>query len=72
MKKFVDYYNLEELKISLINSKVSLSSMVAGILNDSPFKIFDRDNENKPSLINPGDYVKFYEIDSNEYSKLND
>ena len=42
------------------------------IIGRTPFKIFDRDNESKPSLINPGDYVKFYEIDSNEYSKLND
>jgi len=42
------------------------------IIGRTPFKIFDRDNERKPSLINPGDYVKFYEIDSNEYSKLND
>ena len=42
------------------------------IIGRTPLKIFDRGNEVKPSIINPGDSVKFYEIDSNEYNKLND
>ena len=42
------------------------------IIGRTPLKIFNRNNDLKPALINPGDYVKFYEIDSKEFSKLND
>ena len=37
------------------------------IIGNTPLKIFDNQNENKPNLINPGDKVSFYEIPKEEY-----
>ena len=42
------------------------------ILGSTPIKIFDKKNEKKPILINPGDKVLFYEINKKEYIKLNE
>ena len=42
------------------------------ILGNTPLKIFDRKNETKPTLINPGDKVLFYQISKKEYLKFND
>ena len=40
------------------------------IIGNTPINIFNPSNHNKPNLINPGDEVKFYEIQKNEYQKL--
>ena len=40
------------------------------IIGNTPINIFNPSNYNKPNLINPGDEVKFYEIQKNEYQKL--
>ena len=40
------------------------------IVGRTPSKIFDHNNLNTPNLISPGDEVKFYEINKNEYLKL--
>ena len=40
------------------------------IIGNTPVNIFTPSNHNKPNLINPGDEVKFYEIQKNEYQKL--
>ena len=37
------------------------------IIGNTPLKIFDNKNEDKPNLINPGDKVSFYEISKEEY-----
>ena len=42
------------------------------ILGNTPLKIFDQKNEIKPTLINPGDKVLFYQISKKEYLKFND
>ena len=42
------------------------------IIGRTPLKIFDKQNQTKPTLINPGDEVEFYEIDLKEYNKLNE
>ena len=42
------------------------------ILGNTPLKIFDQKNETKPTLINPGDKVLFYQISKKEYLKFND
>ena len=40
------------------------------IIGNTPINIFNPSDRNKPNLINPGDEVKFYEIQKNEYRKL--
>ena len=40
------------------------------IIGNTPINIFNPSDHNKPNLINPGDEVKFYEIQKNEYQKL--
>ena len=40
------------------------------IIGNTPFKIFNSTNLNKPNLINPGDEVLFYEISKKEYLKV--
>ena len=40
------------------------------IIGNTPINIFNPSDHNKPNLINPGDEVKFYEIQKNEYRKL--
>ncbi len=40
------------------------------IIGNTPIKIFDQKNEKNPTLINPGDEVKFYEITKKEYENL--
>ena len=42
------------------------------IIGNTPTKIFNPTNLKKPNLINPGDEVKFYEINKKEYLKLCD
>ena len=42
------------------------------IIGNTPVNIFTPSNHNKPNLINPGDEVKFYEIQKNEYQKLDE
>tara|TARA_Y100001970_G_C14032114_1_gene749197 strand:+ start:15 stop:698 length:684 start_codon:yes stop_codon:yes gene_type:complete len=37
------------------------------IIGNTPLKVFDSKNENKPNLISPGDKVNFYEISKEEY-----
>ena len=37
-----------------------------------PLKLFDTSNENAPNLINPGDIVKFKEINIEEYRNFNE
>ncbi len=40
------------------------------IIGNTPIKIFNQKNEKNPTLINPGDEVKFYEITKKEYENL--
>ena len=42
------------------------------IIGNTPLNIFDKSNELKPNLINPGDTVKFNQITIEEYKKQND
>ena len=39
------------------------------IIGNTPLNIFDKSNELKPNLINPGDTVKFNQITTEEYKK---
>ena len=40
------------------------------IIGNTPLKIFNKDNQNYPALINPGDKVKFKQITQEEYDKI--
>ena len=42
------------------------------IIGNTPKKIFDNNNLDKPTLINPGDRVKFYQITKEEYLNWNE
>ena len=42
------------------------------IIGRTPLKIFDKQNQFKPTLVNPGDDVEFYEVDLKEYNNLNE
>ena len=42
------------------------------IIGNTPAKVFDKLNENKPIKINPGDTVNFYKINKEEYLKFNE
>ena len=42
------------------------------ILGRTPTTIFDHTKEHQPILISSGDKVSFYQINKNEYLKLND
>ena len=42
------------------------------IIGNTPLNIFDRENELKPNLINPGDTVVFEQISKEEHKKYND
>ena len=42
------------------------------IIGNTPINIFDKKNELKPNLINPGDKVIFQRISADEYEKYND
>jgi len=42
------------------------------IIGNTPLNIFDKKNENKPNLINPGDTVVFEKISKLEHDKYND
>ena len=41
------------------------------IIGNTPMNVFDKTNENKPNLINPGDTVVFDQITQEEYEKYN-
>ena len=41
------------------------------IIGNTPIDVFDKTNENKPNLINPGDTVVFDQISKEEYEKYN-
>ena len=40
------------------------------IIGNTPIKVFDKLNLEKPTLINPGDKVLFYEISKKEFLNL--
>jgi len=42
------------------------------IIGNTPISIFDKKNEHKPNLINPGDTVVFERISKSEHDKYND
>ena len=42
------------------------------IIGNTPVNVFDKTNELKPNLINPGDSVVFEQISKSEYEKYND
>ena len=42
------------------------------IIGNTPIKIFDKSNISNPTLINPGDTVKFYKITKEEYINWNE
>ena len=39
------------------------------IIGNTPIEIFNKNKQNQPVLINPGNKVKFYEISKTEYDK---
>ena len=41
------------------------------IIGNTPLNIFEKSNELKPNLINPGDSIKFNQITTEEYNKRN-
>ena len=41
------------------------------IIGNTPLEIFNKDNQDDPALINPGDKVKFKQITQEEYDKIN-
>ena len=42
------------------------------IIGNTPLKIFNKDNEKNPNLINPGDSISFNKISIEEFKKIND
>ena len=42
------------------------------IVGNTPIKVFDKFNQENPTLINPGDRVKFYKINKQEYQNFNE
>ena len=40
------------------------------IIGNTPIEIFNKENHNEPTLVNPGDKVKFYKITQEEYEKI--
>ena len=40
------------------------------IIGNTPIKVFNKFNQENPTLINPGDRVKFYKINKQEYQKF--
>ena len=40
------------------------------IIGNTPIEIFNKENKQEPALINPGDKVKFYKINQEEYDKI--
>ena len=42
------------------------------IIGNTPIKVFDKFNQENPTLINPGDRVKFYKINKKEYQNYNE
>ena len=42
------------------------------IIGNTPIEIFNKLNENKPTMINPGDKVKFFQISKQEYMNWNE
>jgi len=41
------------------------------LIGQTPFQIFDKERSH-PCLLNPGDHVRFYSINKNEFEKLNE
>ena len=42
------------------------------IIGNTPIKVFNKFNQENPTLINPGDRVKFYKINKQEYQNFNE
>ena len=42
------------------------------IIGNTPIKVFNKLNQENPTLINPGDRVKFYKINKEEYQNFNE
>jgi len=42
------------------------------IIGNTPVKVFDKSKKNKPTLVNPGDKVLFYQISKKEYLNWNE
>ena len=42
------------------------------IIGNTPLKVFDEKNLEKPSLVNPGTKVSFYQISKDEYLNWNE
>ena len=40
------------------------------IIGNTPLEIFNKENQSEPTLINPGDKVKFNKITKEEYDKI--
>ena len=40
------------------------------IIGNTPLDVFDKDNQTRPMLINPGDKVKFNRINQEEYDNI--
>ena len=42
------------------------------IIGNTPIKVFDKLNLNSPTLVNPGDKIKFYQISKQEFLNWNE
>ena len=42
------------------------------IIGNTPIKVFNKLNQENPTLINPGDRVKFYKTNKQEYQNFNE
>ena len=42
------------------------------IIGNTPIKVFNKLNQENPTLINPGDRVKFYKVNKEEYQNFNE
>ena len=40
------------------------------IVGNTPIEVFDKKNKDNPTLINPGDKIKFYEITKKEFESF--
>ena len=40
------------------------------IIGNTPLEVFDKDNQTRPMLINPGDKVKYTRINQEEYDNI--
>ena len=57
-----------ETKVESKKNQIAVSDLVPN--KYQPRKVFDKNKEENPILIKPGDSVQFYEITKNEFYKI--